>query len=804
MFLLSFFASVMNAQNSTLTVNINDQCNLPINTNVTTKLYWHSGPNTIFIKETNQNPAIFENLVSSYNYTVNTSIEQPTHYNFSIKDQILMQRHILGLSLLNPKAQWAGDTNQDGKLTASDISEMTKAQLNISDNIAKEYFLLPSNMPINFTEVDMGNIYINGILNGNQTLNVYAGRKGNVAGAMTEYCDGKCPDITDRIAQVLFDDINITKGTEISIPIYYSSAEKYIGMNFTMGIKNATLIDVRHESGTVYKIDQEGSIKAIVLNQNFNNSNNSTNVIYTLTLKPEINGKLSDLIFIKKDNTVNEAILEKDECIVSIRKMELKAKPVVIEDCVISWPESIIIANCDDLTGEPEINPICKNYYFLSFMDQKLGECNTTIRTWKGINWLTGKIEDYIQVIKIRDTFVHQCSKNHIVNLKDGFKFVAARNLVIDPDPSHFYSYSSAEIGDSVRLFKYESPFVEQYKIYDITDSVFCIAKIEKTIFDPTVLNVINRIEVTYSIGYQIKAINFTQSHILPSGISDLKISYNGGEYAQSIDFNDSFAGQSVILSLKYKVNGQDYYYGNVEAYLKPKTILVEHDPLRLYAYNDYLIAGQPYEMEFYSSNFNNILSFQFGLKLNNLKFSNAKNGSILLNNGYAYFPNKNEIRMAWYDQAVVSNTFDANTVLFKFILLPDVSGFLKDFISIDPSIMNTEASYNDLNVTGKILLEIDFPNRTYSNVSDIEQNNFEIFPNPVLGDYIKINWKSLQRPLSLNINDMLGKTVRREIFNGDTQDIFLLPIHTLSAGNYIVSIQTQNGLFSEKIVILK
>jgi hypothetical protein len=50
----------------------------------------------------------------------------------------------------------------------------------------------------------------------------------------------------------------------------------------------------------------------------------------------------------------------------------------------------------------------------------------------------------------------------------------------------------------------------------------------------------------------------------------------------------------------------------------------------------------------------------------------------------------------------------------------------------------------------------------------------------------------------------MLGKTVRREIFNGDTQDIFLLPIHTLSAGNYIVSIQTQNGLFSEKIVILK
>lgn len=801
--LFCFGAMHFYAQNSTLTINVGDRCDLPIDAKVNTKLYYHNGANTVLLKESNTNPAVFSNLVASFEYSIETIIEDPISYNFTIKDIVLIQRHVLGLSQLNPIAQKAADVNIDGKITASDMAELTKSLLGVSSFTSKKYYLHHETLPINVKAHSTSIYHFDGILNGDQTLNLYAGRTGNVAHAMSDYCNGICNDITNRSANILYDDLLVEKDKEISLPIYINSADRYLALDFTMNIKNATIVDIKTENGTIHKIDNNGNIKAIV-SYSFPNHSDTAKVIYTLVLKPDINGKVSEILFLQKENTVNEAIVELDGCIVSVKNMSLKQNGPAIENCVLYWPESIKIKNCDDLTGVPEINPLCKTYYHFFYTDQKFGECFKTIRTWTGLHWLQGTLETYIQVITVQEDLTHQCSKNYSINLKDGFKFVSARSLAIDPNPSHIYSFSSTDIGDSVRLFQYVAPFIEEYKIYDNTDDVFCIARIEKTLVDPTSLIVLNKIEVRYNNGFKVLASKFTPNSILPTGISDLRISFDGGAYLPSMDFDQSYEGQDVTFKLKYKVNGQDYIYGEVTAYLKPKTILDDVDPLRLFAYNDYLIAGQPYVMEFYSSNFTGILSFQFGMKVDKIKLSSAEDGKLQIKSAYSYFPSRNEIRIVWYDPAAIGKTLGVDDVLFKFTFVPEISGFLKDFISIDPTIMDPLADFSDLNVSGTILLDIDFPNRITSSVDDVTTKKFAVYPNPVYSDNLSIEWKSDEFPLRISVLDIHGRKLLDNEVKESPGGIIQLPIYNISRGKYILLIQTDRAIYAEKVVVFR
>ncbi|MCU0329260.1 MAG: dockerin type I repeat-containing protein [Chitinophagales bacterium] len=258
--LICFGAIYFYAQNSTLTINIGDRCGLPIDAKVNTKLYYHNGMSTVLLKESTANPAIFSNLVANFDYSIETTIDEPTSYSFTIKDMILIQRHILGLSPLNSEAVWAADLNEDGRITAADLSELTKSLLGVSTLTSKKYHLRYETLPANVSTQSSSIFHFNGILNGNQSLSLYAGKIGNVAHTIQDYCDGTCNDITNRSANLLYDDILIEKDKEILVPIYISNSERYLALDFTLNIKNATLVDIKNENATIHRVDNEGNM----------------------------------------------------------------------------------------------------------------------------------------------------------------------------------------------------------------------------------------------------------------------------------------------------------------------------------------------------------------------------------------------------------------------------------------------------------------------------------------------------------------------------------------------------------------
>lgn len=802
LFLTFIMSWSLNGQNSRLTVNIGDLCDKTISEKVTTKLYWNNGLNRVFITESNKNPVIFENLVSGLNYSIDVSIADREEYNFTIKDAVLIQRHILGLEQLVFSALWAADCNLDSDVTSEDITELIKGIHNLSNQIPKKYFELPNDIQMYVEEMDTIHLVIDNLQN-DQIIQVKLGTVGNVAQANQQYCDGQCPDITDKRPKLLFDNIDVSKGKEITVPIYFNAENRYLGMEFTLMAKNATIVDVITEIGAHYSLDPQGSIKSTFLNQKINDIGSDSVVVYHLTLKPEIDGKLADILSLKKENSINEVIIEKDGCIVSLKNLDLNPNQIIRENCIISWPENIVIANCDDLTGEPQVDPLCKNYYFIEYNDILIENCFKIVRVWTGVNWFTQKVETHYQVIRVRENFKHQCTKNHSINLRNGYEFLTARSLIVNPDSTHVYSFSKDDKGDSIRVLKYEAPYKVQYKVYDLTDSVFCIASIEKTNFDPTLLNVIQNIVVTYNNGYNLQAIQFIPNSILPSGVSDIGISYNGSEYVHKLHFDEQLSGKHVSLSFRYKANGQYQYFGEVTAYLKPFNI-IDVPPLIFFTYNDYLTAGQPYKMEFYASNFTNILSFQFGMKLTNISLSTVENGVLQLNNSYAYFPNLDEIRVAWYDQAGTGRDFDKNNVLFSMTLIPEKSGFLKDFISIAPSIISMEATYSDLNVSGIIILDFNFLNRNLSNIVETDTKNIAIHPNPIYKDQLTILWKPDTQPLYITISDIMGKNLlRKDVSDNDKTEISI-PIEHLTAGTYILSVHTQYNIWSKKLLVVR
>lgn len=184
-------------------------------------------------------------------------------------------------------------------------------------------------------------------------------------------------------------------------------------------------------------------------------------------------------------------------------------------------------------------------------------------------------------------------------------------------------------------------------------------------------------------------------------------------------------------------------------------------EPLKFFAYNDFLTSGQDYELHIQSSNFNNIISFQAGFRLKDAELLNVYNGELELANSHFYLPDDKALRTLWYETSVIPTSIASDKTIFKIRINPSKSGYLSEFIRLDSTVMISEATFEGFNVSERILLEFSFPDRVSSS-EDIAETIYRanIYPNPSSGEYVNIKWNPELKPTKLNVCDILGRTI--------------------------------------------
>jgi subtilisin-like proprotein convertase family protein len=200
----------------------------------------------------------FSGLPKTYNYSISMTDNRNIMNGVSTLDLVLIQRHILGLEVLNdPKKIIAADVDNNEKVTASDLLYLRKTILGIENefpNGQKSWRFITSNHvftnPVNpfpFSEKYVFNQLTESKIN----QNFYGVKIGDVNNsAIINFND---PGVEDRSFRELIletEPITSSVGGEILVPVYAGNFEDIFGYQFTMQFdpKRFEFIDVTAES----------------------------------------------------------------------------------------------------------------------------------------------------------------------------------------------------------------------------------------------------------------------------------------------------------------------------------------------------------------------------------------------------------------------------------------------------------------------------------------------------------------------------------------------------------------------------
>lgn len=464
--------------------------------------------------------------------------------------------------------------------------------------------------------------------------------------------------------------------------------------------------------------------------------------------------------------------------------------------CTISWPRDITISQCVGLAGSPSTSGLCSQQITFSPIDHVISECKLTLRSWTAINWTTGEQLTHVQRIVVDRDFPHQCNSYLRVNVLSGDQVLTARQLIIDADPSKIYSFSPDDESDSTRVIKHESPFIVYFHVYNLTDTLFCIARIEKTVFYPDLLEVQDNITVHANQGvYKLSALDFVKNKSpLPQGVSDVRIAYNGNDYRTNFTFSGFLAGNYVSFVLRFKIGGNFFTYGIVRAYFEPLTP-VSVEPIMFYAYDRMLEAGQEYFIPVYSSNFVNVIAFQFQLNVNDASLLGLGNAGILNPNSINL--NESNVKILWLSELGDGINIPKDSVVFSLQLRPEKSGLLSDFIELEEKEFAAESVYDGLEASPFIIFEFLQGGPSSTADYDYKYKAIRVAPNPVIGNNLNWEWyPGDERPKSVKIIDAAGRIVSfegQEIIGSGTHFAVPLPGNLIN-GMYILQVQSEKG----------
>ncbi len=168
----------------------------------------------------------------------------------STLDIVMIQRHILGIETLGSAYQWiAADANNDGKVTAADLSALRKLVLGVADKLPNDQqswrFAVSGTSvgtnPVAFTErIDIANL--NNDMVGQDFVAVKIGDvNGNVS---TNVSDPATEGRSNKEVVLAVADQEVRAGEVVEIPVTAANFNDVAGYQFTMNLKGAGYVGV--------------------------------------------------------------------------------------------------------------------------------------------------------------------------------------------------------------------------------------------------------------------------------------------------------------------------------------------------------------------------------------------------------------------------------------------------------------------------------------------------------------------------------------------------------------------------------
>ncbi len=245
----------------------------------------------------------FGAMVTGGQYTVTPIKNDDVLNGVSTYDLVLIQRHILGMeALTSPYKQIAADATRDGKISASDLTEIRKLILGVKDNFTNNTSWRFVDKNYKFVDVKdaqgeaFPEVYQIDRLNTDMKTDFVAVKVGDINGdAQTNKFTNNIE--TRSVSQLLLstDNVSFDMGQTITVPVKVADIASISGMQFTLGFNTDIVSLVGINPGTLNVNDSNFGLSNI--------QNGLINVSWNTgtPLKLDVNATLFTITFVTKD-----------------------------------------------------------------------------------------------------------------------------------------------------------------------------------------------------------------------------------------------------------------------------------------------------------------------------------------------------------------------------------------------------------------------------------------------------------------------------------------------------------------------
>lgn len=257
----------------------------------------------------------FENNVMDIDYEIRGLKNHDPLNGVSTLDLILIQRHILGVSLFgSPYKMIAADINNDHQINGIDLVELRKLILGI-------YTEYPENLSWKFVDQDQDLLLENPWLynesivlkelNRSMMEEDFIGVKiGDVNGSNTpnDFSQDELSRRTNSEFLLSYDDVEFESGNEYILPLFAQEGE-FHGYQLELDISELEIVNIQGRDLAEDNIRQTDELLRI--SQNSELILEDSEALLILTIKPLSNGRLSDLLKVVDSGFKSEAYVGK-------------------------------------------------------------------------------------------------------------------------------------------------------------------------------------------------------------------------------------------------------------------------------------------------------------------------------------------------------------------------------------------------------------------------------------------------------------------------------------------------------------
>jgi hypothetical protein len=232
----------------------------------------------------------------------------------STLDLVMIQRHILGMQALDSQYKLiAADANNDGRVTASDLSELRKLILGVTSELPNASWRFPvagtavQTSPISFTEtIEIANLSAN--MSGQNFVAVKIGDvNGNVA---TNVNNDVVEARSNNTVAMTVAEAAVVAGEVVEIPVTASNFADVAGFQYTMNLKGASFVGINSGS-----IEMNANNVGVLANGNVTMSYatseavsaNEGDVLFTLVVRANQATTVSEMITLNSAVTKSES-----------------------------------------------------------------------------------------------------------------------------------------------------------------------------------------------------------------------------------------------------------------------------------------------------------------------------------------------------------------------------------------------------------------------------------------------------------------------------------------------------------------